>query len=316
MTRVLAVLALLAGLGGALGWLAAAAGRPRRIPAPRPHPGQRLPAAGAAIGRRHHPAAGRDRGRAEGGAGPAVAGDGGGAARLRPVRLRRRRHPAAGRAGGGAALPLPLPALARDPARGLHRRGAAAEAGGAAGRAALRRLAHPGPLRLRRPDRRLPRPGRGLARREPGGDRGWRLVRPRRRPRARCWSPAARAPGWMRRRSASPWPPSTQAFAAANPPPGARLLLSGPGVFAAEAAAGIERDVQRLTLTATLLLAGFLYWRFRSLAGAGAGRGAAAGGDAGRLCGGGGALRQRACHRAGLRRDHARAWWWTTRSCC
>ena len=56
-----------------------------------------------------------------------------------------------------------------------------------------------------------------------------------------------------------------QAFAAANPPPGARLLLSGPGVFAAEAAAGIERDVQRLTLTATLLLAGFLYWRFRSL---------------------------------------------------
>ncbi|MFC7688903.1 hypothetical protein ACFQY5_03925 [Paeniroseomonas aquatica] len=42
------------------------------------------------------------------------------------------------------------------------------------------------------------------------------------------------------------------------------MLLSGPGVFAAEAAAGIERDVQRLTLTATLLLAGFLYWRFRS----------------------------------------------------
>ncbi|MCO6418004.1 MMPL family transporter [Siccirubricoccus sp. KC 17139] len=56
------------------------------------------------------------------------------------------------------------------------------------------------------------------------------------------------------------------AFAAARPPPGARLLLSGPGVFAAEAAATIERDVRRLTLLATLLLAGFLVWRFRSLA--------------------------------------------------
>ncbi|MFC7543332.1 MMPL family transporter [Siccirubricoccus deserti] len=57
-----------------------------------------------------------------------------------------------------------------------------------------------------------------------------------------------------------------EAFAAANPPAGARLLLSGPGVFAAEAAATIERDVRRLTLLATLLLAGFLVWRFRSLA--------------------------------------------------
>ncbi|MGK7868393.1 MMPL family transporter [Falsiroseomonas sp. E2-1-a20] len=54
------------------------------------------------------------------------------------------------------------------------------------------------------------------------------------------------------------------AFAAANPPPGARLLLSGPGVFAAEAAESIERDVTRVSLAATLLLAGFLFWRFRS----------------------------------------------------
>lgn len=55
------------------------------------------------------------------------------------------------------------------------------------------------------------------------------------------------------------------AFAAANPPPGARLLLSGPGVFAAEAAESIERDVTRVSLAATLLLAGFLFWRFRSV---------------------------------------------------
>lgn len=54
------------------------------------------------------------------------------------------------------------------------------------------------------------------------------------------------------------------AFAAANPPPGARLLLSGPGVFAAETAAGIERDVTQVSLAATLLLAAFLFWRFRS----------------------------------------------------
>jgi predicted exporter len=54
------------------------------------------------------------------------------------------------------------------------------------------------------------------------------------------------------------------AFAAANPPAGARLLLSGPGVFAAEAAAGIERDVTLVSLAASLLLAAFLFWRFRS----------------------------------------------------
>ena len=54
------------------------------------------------------------------------------------------------------------------------------------------------------------------------------------------------------------------AFAAANPAPGARLLLSGPGVFAAEAAAGIKADVALVSLASALLLALFLYWRFRS----------------------------------------------------
>ena len=58
-------------------------------------------------------------------AGAALARDGGRAARLRPLRLRRRRHavPVGGRAG--LPVPLPLPALARDAAGGLHRRDAA-----------------------------------------------------------------------------------------------------------------------------------------------------------------------------------------------
>ena len=55
------------------------------------------------------------------------------------------------------------------------------------------------------------------------------------------------------------------AFAAAHPPPSVRLLLSGPGVFAAEAAAGIEGDVRRVSIAAFLLLAAFLAWRFRSV---------------------------------------------------
>lgn len=54
------------------------------------------------------------------------------------------------------------------------------------------------------------------------------------------------------------------AFAAANPPASVRLLLSGPGVFAAEAAAGIQADVTRVTIAACLLLSAFLAWRFRS----------------------------------------------------
>ena len=45
----------------------------------------------------------------------------------------------------------------------------------------------------------------------------------------------------------------------------ARLLLSGPGVFAAEAAAAIRADVRMMTLLSCALLAAFLVWRTRSL---------------------------------------------------
>ena len=55
-----------------------------------------------------------------------------------------------------------------------------------------------------------------------------------------------------------------EAFAAANPGP-ARLLLSGPGVFAAQAAATIRGDVHMVTALSGGLLAAFLFWRYRSL---------------------------------------------------
>jgi predicted exporter len=48
-------------------------------------------------------------------------------------------------------------------------------------------------------------------------------------------------------------------------PGGARLLLSGPGVFAAEAAQAIRADVRMMTLLSCALLAAFLLWRTRSL---------------------------------------------------
>jgi predicted exporter len=54
------------------------------------------------------------------------------------------------------------------------------------------------------------------------------------------------------------------AFQAAEPG-GARLLLSGPGVFAAEAAAAIRADVRMMTVLSCALLAAFLLWRTRSL---------------------------------------------------
>jgi predicted exporter len=54
------------------------------------------------------------------------------------------------------------------------------------------------------------------------------------------------------------------AFAAAGPPPGARLLLSGPGVFAAEAAASVRADVKLVSILSGLLVAAFLFWRYRS----------------------------------------------------
>ena len=54
------------------------------------------------------------------------------------------------------------------------------------------------------------------------------------------------------------------AFAAAEPAPGARLLLSGPGVFAAEAAAAVRADVKLVSTLSFLLVAAFLFWRYRS----------------------------------------------------
>jgi predicted exporter len=54
------------------------------------------------------------------------------------------------------------------------------------------------------------------------------------------------------------------AFAAAGPPPGARLLLSGPGVFAAAAAATVRADVQLVSILSLVLAGAFLLWRYRS----------------------------------------------------
>ena len=53
------------------------------------------------------------------------------------------------------------------------------------------------------------------------------------------------------------------AFEAANPR-GARLLLTGPGVFAAASATQIRGDVEMIALASAVLLGAFLYWRFRS----------------------------------------------------
>lgn len=52
-------------------------------------------------------------------------------------------------------------------------------------------------------------------------------------------------------------------FAAARPGR-ARLLVSGPAVFAREAAAGIRADVRLLSIASGLLVVGLLVWRFRS----------------------------------------------------
>jgi predicted exporter len=45
---------------------------------------------------------------------------------------------------------------------------------------------------------------------------------------------------------------------------GARLLVSGPAVFAHDAAAAIRSDVRLLSVVSALLVAGLLFWRFRS----------------------------------------------------
>jgi len=53
------------------------------------------------------------------------------------------------------------------------------------------------------------------------------------------------------------------AFANASPGP-ARLLVSGPAVFARQAAHAIKADVEMLSVVSALLVAGLLWWRFRS----------------------------------------------------
>jgi predicted exporter len=53
------------------------------------------------------------------------------------------------------------------------------------------------------------------------------------------------------------------AFAAATPG-SARLLLSGPGVFAAEAARAIRGDVEMISILSAVLIAALLLWRTRS----------------------------------------------------
>jgi predicted exporter len=55
-----------------------------------------------------------------------------------------------------------------------------------------------------------------------------------------------------------------EAFAKAGPG-NARLLVSGPGVFGAEAAAAIRADVEMISILSGLLIAGFLWLRYRSL---------------------------------------------------
>jgi len=53
------------------------------------------------------------------------------------------------------------------------------------------------------------------------------------------------------------------AFAAARPG-AARLLVAGPAIFARDSARAIRGDVERISVLSTLLVAGLLWWRFRS----------------------------------------------------
>ena len=55
------------------------------------------------------------------------------------------------------------------------------------------------------------------------------------------------------------------AFAAATPAAGARLLVSGPAVFSAEAAAAVRADVEMITWLSGLLVTALIWWRYRSL---------------------------------------------------
>ena len=54
-----------------------------------------------------------------------------------------------------------------------------------------------------------------------------------------------------------------RAFRAAGPG-AARLVVTGPAVFARDAARAIRGDVQRIAVVSTVLVAGLLWWRFRS----------------------------------------------------
>lgn len=54
------------------------------------------------------------------------------------------------------------------------------------------------------------------------------------------------------------------AFTEATPQAGTRLLISGPGIFAAEAAATIRADVKLVSTLSFVLVGGFLFWRYRS----------------------------------------------------
>ncbi len=54
------------------------------------------------------------------------------------------------------------------------------------------------------------------------------------------------------------------AFAAAHPG-GARLIETGPAIFSRDAARGIRADIDLLSAASAVLVAGLLFWRFRSL---------------------------------------------------
>lgn len=72
------------------------------------------------------------------------------------------------------------------------------------------------------------------------------------------------APGYDTEAQAAAADAIRAAFAAAAPPAGARLVLSGPSVFAAEARASIEGDAWRLSLIATVLVTVLLLVAYRS----------------------------------------------------
>jgi predicted exporter len=55
-----------------------------------------------------------------------------------------------------------------------------------------------------------------------------------------------------------------KAYEETRPPPGLRLLVTGPGVFAAESRAIIERDSWRLSLVAVVLVLAILFFVYRS----------------------------------------------------